>query len=204
MTLIWPFTTKDPGQWRRIDQGQDLQGAGPSEEAVLAIADGVISYAHDPGGGGAHFGDPYPVLTFRVPQGGQPACYYGHTFPAVAEGASVHQGDVIAHTGNPGGGGAPAHWLELGWWNGGPTGNGQAMHDALLDAPIWEDNMPLTADDLSKITLIVQEQTDAAILRATQGPTGPLFTLLGNFWNHQFRPWLKAIADKLGATDPNV
>jgi hypothetical protein len=142
MTLIWPFRTKLDAQWRRIDQGQDLQGAGPAEEDVLAIAAGTISYAHDPGGGGAHFGDPYPVLTFTAPVAGNPACYYGHTFPAVAAGTQVHQGDVIAHTGSPGGGGAPEHWLELGWWNGGPTGDGASMHAAMLAAPIHQSPSP--------------------------------------------------------------
>ncbi len=155
MSIIWPFRNKvgtaeggigDPTtQWRRIDQGQDLQGLGPGEEDVLALAAGTVTYAHDPADPhqpGAHFGDPYPILHFNSPVDGNPACYYGHTFPATSENVHVNQGDVIAHTGSPGGGLAPNHWLELGWWNYGPTNDGQSMHDHLVGAPVWNPAPP--------------------------------------------------------------
>ncbi len=164
VTLIWPFRTKvgtatgsvdDPTtQWRRIDQGQDAQGLGPTEEDVLAIASGTVTYAHDPAdpaNPGAHFGDPYPVLHFDSPVGGYPACYYGHTHPTVPEGVHVSQGDKVATTTSPGGGLAPNHWLELGFWVNGPacggdggwTQCGQTMHDLLVGAPVWNPPHPL-------------------------------------------------------------
>lgn len=148
MSICWPFTTKvgdgtegaqnDPAtQWRRIDQGQDLQGLGPGEEACLAITSGTVSYAHDPAdpnNPGAHFGDPYPVL--HADGGG--AFYYGHTHPTVAERTHVTQGQQMAVTSSPGGGLTPDHWLELGIWGpNGPTGDGQSMHALLLNAPVF-------------------------------------------------------------------
>ena len=39
MSLVWPFRTKDPAQYRRIDQGWDLQGLGPGEEDVLQLGE---------------------------------------------------------------------------------------------------------------------------------------------------------------------
>ncbi len=142
MAFIWPFRTKDSRQYQRIDQGWDLQGLGPGEEDCLAVASGTVTFAHDPGGGGAHFGDPYPVLTLDTPVNGVPSVYYGHTFPAVLQGSHVNQGDVIARTGSPGGGGAPDHWLEIGAWSGGPTGNGQWMYDHLINATVWHPPAP--------------------------------------------------------------
>lgn len=134
-SLCWPFPTRDAGQYRRIDQGWDLQTAPGTP--VLAVAAGVVSYAHDPGTNGGHFGDPYPILTLDQADPNGPVVYYGHVYPDVADGTRVTQGQRIAHTGAPGGGGAPDGWLEIGWWRNGPTGDGVAMHDALIngDAP---------------------------------------------------------------------
>lgn len=148
MGLIWPFRTRSDGQWRRIDEGQDMVGAGPGEEDVLAVADGTVSYAHDPGTDGGHFGATYPVLTFDTPVASNGrwyhACYLGHTHPVVPEGKRVRQGDHCATTSSPGGGGAPNHWLEIGFWDHGPVASGtgwsqagQDMHDLLKKAPLF-------------------------------------------------------------------
>ena len=160
MSFIWPFTTKSPAQYQRIDQGWDLQGLGPGEEQVLAIASGTVTYAHDPGTGGAHFGDPYPILHLDAPVDGIPIIYYGHTHPTVPEGTHVNQGDQLATTSSPGGGGAPNHWLEIGPWINGPTGNGQWMHDQLISAPIFQED-DVTQADIDAIVNAVNAHTDA-------------------------------------------
>ncbi len=131
-SLCWPFPQKNAAQYRRIDQGWDLQTAPGTP--VLAVAAGVIDYAHDPGTNGGHFGDPYPILTLDEADANGPVIYFGHVYPDVPEGTHVQAGERIAHTGAPGGGGAPDGWLEIGWWRNGPTGNGVAMHDALINA----------------------------------------------------------------------
>src|SRR5579871_542876 len=138
MGIIWPYPTKEASMWRRIDQGQDLQVAVGTP--IYAIASGTISVAHDPNG----FGDPYPILTFDSPQDGNPACYYGHNHPEVPVGAHVTQGQTICHALQVPGGNASGDpgWLELGWWNNGPTGNGQSMHDALVAAPVFGGSGP--------------------------------------------------------------
>lgn len=117
---------------------------------MLAVADGQISYAHDPGSDGGHFGATYPVLTLDSPVASNSrwyhAVYLGHVHPTVAEGSRVHQGDKCAVTTSPGGGGAPSHWLEIGFWDPGrgPVAHGsgwsqagQDMHDLLKNAPLW-------------------------------------------------------------------
>jgi hypothetical protein len=179
MTLIWPYPTRDPSMFRRIDQGWDLQV--PVGTPIFAVADGTISYAHDPAG----FGDPYPVLTLDVADVSV-AVYYGHNHPEVGEGAHVHQGDVIAHALAVPGGNASSlpGWLEIGWWNGGPTGNGQAMHDVLINAPIWEEDMPLSQADKDAVA---QETANA------------VHQLLNEFWNNQFSPALVAIKTEVDA-----
>lgn len=136
MNLIWPFAIRDESQWRRVDQGQDLQAAVGTP--VLAVLDGQIHYAHDPRG----FGDPYPVL-IAAPY----SFYYGHQHPEVAEGHNVRQGDVIAHAAEVPGGNASnlPGWLEIGLWSSGPTGDGQAMHNLLINAP-QEDDLFTDAD----------------------------------------------------------
>ena len=132
MTLIWPFPTKSHTQFRRIDQGWDLQA--PVGTEILAVDSGTVIYAHDMSG----FGDPYPVLVLDDPQVSS-SVYYGHNHPEIPEGAHVTQGQVIAHALQVPGGNASGlpGWLEIGWWNGGPTGNGQAMYNALVQAPVW-------------------------------------------------------------------
>ncbi len=181
MGFVWPFRTKDPSQYRRIDQGWDLQGAGPGEEDVLAVASGVVTYAHDPGTDGAHFGDPYPILHLNQPVNGIPIIYYGHTFPTLSENTQVGQGDRIATTGSPGGGGAPDHWLEIGPWVNGPTGNGQWMYDQLINAPLEDD---VTPQDIAQI---VQEVSDNVT------------HLEENLYNNQYAPRLQKLEDDMAA-----
>ncbi len=160
--FIWPFRTKDQAQFKRIDQGWDLQGLGPGEEDVLAIADGHVVYEHDPGTNGGHFGDPYVMqsLDQSVALAGRSysACYYGHARPVVPAGFYAIQGTRIAITTSPGGGGAPDHWLEIGFWGPhGPVGvgtgwtqAGQDMHDLLESAPVFEEDDMYSEQDRTR------------------------------------------------------
>lgn len=164
--IIWPFAVRSDGpnpgqewsgQWRRIDQGQDLQADAEAPSMpngvmpVLAQGAGIVRWWHDPNG----FGQNYPVLYLDTPIDDSPNApiqiiYYGHVYPTVADNIHVAQGDEIAHTlADPGGGAAGlAHWLENGIWdpaNDGPLAHGTAgatvpgqhMHDLLLHAPVW-------------------------------------------------------------------
>src|SRR6516162_4077705 len=90
--FVWPFPTKDPSQYQRVDQGWDLKGPiGP----VLAVAAGTVRIAGpDPGG----FGNRYPVLWLDQPVAGGPAVYYGHVVPIVPSGTHVIAGQPIATT----------------------------------------------------------------------------------------------------------
>src|SRR5690349_19606715 len=109
--LCWPAPVKDSSQYRRVDQGWDLQF--PVGTPILAVADGWIRFAHDPNG----FGDPYPVLVLDQPQGlHADSIYYGHQHPEVSEGQHVKQGDVFAHASQTPGGNAKGlpGWLEIG------------------------------------------------------------------------------------------
>lgn len=58
------------------------------------------------------------------------------------------------------------------------------------------DDMPLSDDDVKKIA--------AALLPAIQQVARDVLTNEQNLYNNQFHPWLKAIADKVGAQEPNV
>jgi hypothetical protein len=110
----WPFRTKSPSQYRRIDEGWDLQNNQVAE--VLAMAPGTISQARpNPGG----FGPNYPLETLDTPVLGYKMFYYGHVHivPGIV-GKHVNTGDVIAHT-EPSGNisaGLP-NWLEVGFWD---------------------------------------------------------------------------------------
>lgn len=132
--LVWPYPSRDGVQLHRVDQGWDLQA--PVGTPVLAVASGTIGYAHDPAG----FGDPYPVLFLDDPDPHGRAVYYGHQHPEVAAGARVTVGQVIAHASQTPGGNANGlpGWLEVGWWNEGPTGDGSAMQAALQSAPLYQ------------------------------------------------------------------
>lgn len=180
--FIWPFRTKSASQYRRIDQGWDLQGQGPGEEECLAIYIGTVHYAHDPGSNGAHFGDPYPVLWLPQPIDGVRAIYYGHTHPTVPEGTPVNQGDVIARTSTPGGGGVSApHWLEIGPWNVGPTGNGQWMHDHLINAPVFEgDDFMSALNDAEQRELLENTRWIRATLANDDGALKDIQSRIGN------------------------
>lgn len=150
--LIWPFRTKSDSQYRRIDEGWDLQT--DIGDDVLAVLPGLLHYAHDPGTDGGHFGASYPWVSLDEPYGPHIGYYLGHTYPVLREGTRVAQGDVVSHTGNPGNGGAPPGWLEIGWWRNGPEGKGgqwtpegQDMHDQLILAPVFNPTpIPIEAD----------------------------------------------------------
>ena len=113
--LVWPFASKAPSQYQRIDQGWDLQttpGGG-----VYAIASGTIQqYAPDPGG----FGNNYPVEELDSSIGGPSNwIYYGHVHViSTLVGTHVNAGQLIAYTNTSqgeNGSAAPPGWLEIGF-----------------------------------------------------------------------------------------
>ena len=60
----WPFPTRNPSQYRRVDQGWDLQYGGTTAVPVLAVVPGTLRNAGpDPGG----FGPGYPLLMLDTP-----------------------------------------------------------------------------------------------------------------------------------------
>lgn len=135
MTPIWPFPGGvDWSQFRRDDEGVDLQYPGTTPVSILAIVSGTLTTAGpDPNG----FGMAYPLLNLDTPAMGFTAIYYGHTFPDWSVvGKHVSQGDVIGQTGGATSGGNAAglsNWLEIGFWV--PTlGNGVNMHAFLQGA----------------------------------------------------------------------
>lgn len=134
MKLCWPYPARDPLQYRRIDQGWDLQVEVGTP--ILAVADGVIRYGHNLRG----FGDPYPILMLDHPLDGKSAVYYGHNHPDLPEGTRVKQGDVIAHALQTPGGNASnlPGWLEIGFYPPGSMKAGLAMQAALIDAPLFK------------------------------------------------------------------
>ncbi len=160
---------------------------------VLALAAGIIQYHHDAAG----FGDPYPVLLFDVPIATNQGCYYGHNHPEVADGAHVTQGEVLAHAAQTPGGNAAnlPGWLELGWWNNGPppsgnpwTSQGQAMHDALLGAPVYasqEDEMLKSIDPKNGCFVLVDATGAVDTFNADGSPGGHYLGGLNNHpqWN---------------------
>jgi hypothetical protein len=134
--FVWPFPTKSPSQFRRIDQGWDLQAAGTAITPVLAVAPGrVTQLGPDPGG----FGQAYPGLILDKPRGGISEVYYGHTFLKAGEaGKHVRAGQVIGYTGGPTSGGDAAglpNWLEIGSFPPGAMGGGSRIRGLLLHAP---------------------------------------------------------------------
>lgn len=177
-SIIWPFRTKvgtaegAPGdtttQWRRIDEGQDLQTVVGAD--VLAILAGTVSYAHNPSTDGGGFGATYPVVTLDEPYGPYHGFYLGHTYVFAAAGSHVAQGDVVSHTGDPGNGGTYPGWLECGWWGpSGPVGKGtgwtqagQDMHDALVNAPVFGAQPPPEVIDVENLILVSPESGNGA------------------------------------------
>lgn len=144
MQPIWPFPGGvDWAQFRRDDEGVDLQYPGTTPVAILAIVSGHLTTAGpDPNG----FGMSYPLLELDENEQGFSAIYYGHTFPDYSKvGTHVKQGEVIGATGGASSGGNAAglsNWLEIGFWV--PTlGNGVFMHDYLLTAKGSPKNAPL-------------------------------------------------------------
>jgi hypothetical protein len=144
MQPIWPFPGRvDWSQFRRDDEGVDLQYPGTTPIAILAIVDGTLATAGpDPNG----FGMSYPLLNLDAPELGFNAIYYGHTFPDLTKvGKRVKQGDVIGQTGGLHSGGNAyglSNWLEIGFWV--PTsGNGVNMHLYLDGAKGGPPDAPL-------------------------------------------------------------
>lgn len=132
MQPIWPFPGGvDWAQFRRDDEGVDLQYQGTTPVSILAIMPGTLTTAGpDPNG----FGVAYPLLELDSPVMGFTAIYYGHTFPDWSVvGKHVSQGQTIGQTGGASSGGNAAglsNWLEIGFWI--PTlGNGVNMHTFL-------------------------------------------------------------------------
>jgi hypothetical protein len=122
----WPFPTKDPSQYRRVDQGWDLQYGGQHSVPVYAVLSGRLRNAGpDPAG----FGPGYPLLILDAPLFGYPAIYYGHTFTDMSKvGRRVAKGETIGRTGYPHSGGnayPDPNWLEIGFWDNGPAAGGQ-------------------------------------------------------------------------------
>lgn len=190
MQPIWPFPGGvDWSQFRRDDEGVDLQYPGTTPVAILAIVDGTLDTAGpDPNG----FGTSYPLLNLDHDEQGFSAIYYGHTLPDLSKvGRHVKQGEVIGQTGglHSGGNAYPlSNWLEIGFWV--PTnGNGVFMHDYLLTAKGSPANAPLptggtgipgfpTAHDAQAIArqsrLIAQEAKRLVWLQMRQRPVGTL------------------------------
>jgi hypothetical protein len=144
MQPIWPFPGGvDWSQFRRDDEGVDLQYPGTKPVAILAVVDGTLATAGpDPNG----FGISYPLLNMDQAVEAFSAIYYGHTFPDWSKvGKHVKQGEVIGQTGglHSGGNAYPlSNWLEIGFWV--PTpGNGVNMHTFLLTAKGSPANAPL-------------------------------------------------------------
>lgn len=148
---VWPFPTRNPGQYRRVDQGWDLQYAGTTPVPVLAVVSGTLQNAGpDPGG----FGPGYPLLVLDTPVFGYPAIYYGHTFTIRSKiGRRVAQGDPVGMTGglHSGGNAYPdSNWLEIGFWDNGPAAGGvagasvpgQQMQGWLTGAPVHVGGPP--------------------------------------------------------------
>ena len=114
-SLGWPFATKAPSQFHRVDQGWDLQAR--AGQPVRAVATGVLGVAHDPGGFGA--GYLFEVLDARPPTAPSDTIYYGHaTLSRLAAGTHVVAGETIARTNTANrqnGSDGPAGWLEIGF-----------------------------------------------------------------------------------------
>lgn len=136
----WPFAKKDPGWYRRIDQGWDFQPSSP--QVVYAVASGKVFKANaDPCG----FGDYYPYETLDSPvvikSNGHKytTIYYGHVHiadgthgtPVVHDGEHIDAGKPIAYTyvdplSGPCHPAWPAPWLEIGFGDNVPAAHGQA------------------------------------------------------------------------------
>lgn len=115
--IIWPFPTYSQSQFRRVDQGQDLQYPGTKPVPVRAIAAGrLVALGPDPNG----FGQVYPGEILSSPIAGHREVYYGHIVPDPhLIGHHVSAGEVIAMTGGRHSGGnaySESNWLELGFW----------------------------------------------------------------------------------------
>lgn len=169
--VVWPFSTKSASQYKRVDQGWDMQtypGGG-----VYAIAPGTIKQlSPDPGG----FGNNYPVEQLDNSIGGPSDwIFYGHVhlIPSVV-GKHVTAGQLIAYTSkseNENGSVSPAGWLEIGFakpntdapftpgQDGVSTPAGQKIHDILLGVNAGADlsaSTPGTSNNSSCSTVCNQ------------------------------------------------
>jgi murein DD-endopeptidase MepM/ murein hydrolase activator NlpD len=105
--LASPFPAGVKVAWGRNDQGVD--GVLPPGTPMRAIADGVISIAHNPDG----FGSNYAVLHTTA----GPSYYYGHSIPLANDGAKVKAGQIIAKANEHGQGNATTPGaFEIGEW----------------------------------------------------------------------------------------
>jgi hypothetical protein len=138
-SVVWPYQTKAPTQFNRVDQGWDLEYTSMGNP-VYAVVSGTINYDHGPNpcNGGTGFGDTYPleVLDKPVTVNGRTytEIYYGHVNGIQSlNGKKVTAGTVIAHTYQCVlSSGAFIPWLEIGFWGpGGPVG--QAVTPCSID-----------------------------------------------------------------------
>jgi hypothetical protein len=147
--VVWPFTTKNPHQYRRDDQGWDLKSYPGA--AVRAIAPGwIYKFKRNPGA----FGNDYPTEKLDKSIGGPTKWLYdGHVHvDKRVIGKHVNAGQIIAFTNKhdpQNGSSAPAGWLEIGFArpktdapvqkptsaNEPATWAGKKIHAILRDAP---------------------------------------------------------------------
>ncbi|HET6864202.1 MAG TPA: hypothetical protein VFH37_03335 [Candidatus Saccharimonadales bacterium] len=201
-SLVWPFSTKDSSQYRRIDQGWDLQ-SNPGA-AVYAISPGTIhKYLANPGG----FGNDYPTEQLDNSIGGPTNwVYYGHVhvLPKVVN-KHVNAGDqiAVANTTDPqDGSAAPPGWLEIGFARPGTdapldvptnyeawTQAGQEMHDILKNAnPISGTNPTDNSCDSLNPPDPGTVSGDIALgkqMAAARGWTGQQWSCLYTLWKHE-------------------
>jgi murein DD-endopeptidase MepM/ murein hydrolase activator NlpD len=105
--LISPFPKSSKVTWGRSDQGID--GTVQPGSPLIAMGNGTVEIHHDPSG----FGSNYLILHVD----GDGAFYYGHCVPAVASGARVRKGQVIARANINGQGNATTPGsFEIGKW----------------------------------------------------------------------------------------
>ncbi len=150
----WPFVEKSPSQYRRVDQGWDLQENKITDPAagktwIYAIAPGTVHHITDacPSCNGGDFGPWYPYVDLDKPftfKGEYHiSYYYGHTHMIDAlERKHVNTGDKVAWVDQNAVGNGGPYWMEAGWSIHNspeaplhlccPTVQGQNMKDWLL------------------------------------------------------------------------
>lgn len=145
MNVVWPFATKDPSQYQRVDEGWDIQSEPGA--AIVAIGSGTVHTVNrDPGG----FGNDYWSLELDTSIGGPTNWVYnGHCHLELPDGTHVVAGQRCGHANHydgENGSGAPPGWLEIGFarpgtgspvnQGAGTTPAGQTMKDILINASV--------------------------------------------------------------------